>query len=196
MDRAAAAVIKDPKLVPVLFSGLNADKASVRFRSSKVLLLISKGKPAVLYPHIDSVFGLLESENNIMKWGAIHMIGDLARVDSKKKIDRILGRYLEPIPGPELVAATNVIGGAAKIGAAKPNLTDKIVRAILKAEKGRYRTSECRNIVLGHAIEALDQLFSQSKQKEPIAKLVKRQLKNRRNATRKKAERFVKRWLS
>jgi hypothetical protein len=195
MDRAAAAVIKEPMLVPALFSGLNADKASVRFGSSKVLLLISQERPAVLYPHINSVFDLLKSENNILKWGAIHMIGNLACVDSKKKIDRILGRYLEPIPGPELVPAANVIRGAAKIGVAKPRLVDKIVTEILKAEKGRYRTSECRNVALGHAIEALDQLFSLSKKKEQIAGLVKRQLKNRRNATKKKAERFAKRWL-
>jgi hypothetical protein len=47
MDRAAAAVIKDPKLVPELFLGLKADKAAVRFGSSKVLLIISEKDPAV-----------------------------------------------------------------------------------------------------------------------------------------------------
>jgi hypothetical protein len=194
-EGVAASAIKEPSLVPALFSGLDADKAGVRLGAARVLYLISEKDPAILYPHADSIIDLLDSDNKILKWSAVHMIGNLAQVDTKRKIDRILDRYLEPIPGPELVTAANVIGGAAKIALAKPELTDKIVKAILKAEKGRYRTAECRNVVLGHAIQALDQLFERTTQKQPVARLVKGQLKNRRSGTRKRAERFVKRWL-
>jgi hypothetical protein len=113
-------------------------------------------------------------------------------VDSKRKIDKILARYMQPISGPELITAGNVIGGAAKIALAKPKLTDKIVDEILKVERVRYQTPECRNVALGHAIEALGLLFKQSKRQEKILRLAKKQLRNPRNATRKKAEKFIK----
>ena len=194
-ERIAASVIKEPSLVPTLLSGLDDGKAAVRFGSARVLHLISEKDPPILYPHVDSIIGLMDSDNNILKWGAIHIIANLAQVDTKKKIDRILDRYLEPIRGPELVTAASVIGGATKIALAKPRLTDKIVKAILKAEKGKYRTAECRNVVLGHAIQALDQLFERTTHKRRVAKLVEGQIRNRRSGTRKKAERFVNRWL-
>jgi hypothetical protein len=70
------------------------------------------------------------------------------------------------------------------IALAKPDLADRIVDETMKVEKGRYKTAECRNVALGHALDALGRLF------------VKRQLRNPRNATRKRAERLVKRALT
>ena len=52
-------------------------------------------------------------------------------------------------------------------------------------------TAECRNIALGHAIKSLDQFFAQIEDKKPVVRLVKKQLKNTRTSTRKKAERFL-----
>ncbi len=195
-DRLAVTVIRQPELVSQLQKGLRSDQAAVKFGSSKILLLVSERAPATVYPAIRSFIDLLDCENKILKWGAIRIIGNLAGVDSKNRIDRVLERYLEPIPGPELVTAANVIGGATKIALAKPRLTDRIVGAILNVEKAQYRTPACRNVALGRAIEAFDQLYGQSRLQESIAKLVKRQLNNPRNATRRKAEKFVKRWLT
>jgi len=49
---------------------------------------------------------------------------------------------------------------------------------------------------LGRAVEVLNQLFDRTTHKKRVAGMVKRQLKNPRSPTRKKAERFAKRWLS
>ncbi|MHC4565577.1 MAG: hypothetical protein ACYTE3_07425 [Planctomycetota bacterium] len=51
--------------------------------------------------------------------------------------------------------------------------------------------AECRNVALGHTIKSFDQFFDQIEDKKPVLRLVKKQLKNTRNATRKKAERFL-----
>ncbi len=77
----------------------------------------------------------------------------------------------------------------------KPELSDKIAQEILKVEKAKYQTAECRNVALGHAIKSFDQFFDQIEDKEPVIKLIKRQLKNTRNATRKKAEKFIKKHM-
>jgi hypothetical protein len=195
-EKLAAELIARPRLLPEFLGGLESDTASVKFGCAKVLRIVSEREPAVLYPDIKRFFDLLESDNQIIKWNAILIVGNLAAVDSKGKIGRILGKYLEPIPGPELVTAANVIVGATRIALAKPRLTDKIVEALLKVARARYRTRDCRNVATGHAIDALDQLYAQTKKKETVARFITRQCKNPRNATRKKAERFVKRRLA
>jgi len=196
MERLADEVIRRPEWLGDTLSGLGADTARVRFGSAKVLKIVSERGPEVLYPEIGFFIDLLDTDNQIIRWNAILMIGNLAAVDSKRKIDKILDRYLDPIPGPELITAANTVRGAAAIALAKPELADRIVDAILKVEKGRYKTAECRNVVLGHALDALGRLFDLTKRKERVARFVKRQLRNPRNATRKRAERFVKRRLA
>ncbi len=80
---------------------------------------------------------------------------------------------------------------AAKIALAKPETTDRITAEILKVARAKYQTAECRNVAIGGAIESFDQFFAQIEDKEPVIKFVKKQLRNTRAATLKKAERFL-----
>ena len=193
-EEIANLVISESSLLPQLFNGLSNKKARIKYGCEKVLRLISEKRPEILYPRMDSFIGLLDSDNNFLKWGAIHTIANLAAVDSEEKFEGIFDRYFAPIHGPELIPAGNVIKGAAKIALAKPGLSDRIAKEILKVEKSKYQTAECRNVAMGHAIMSFDLFFTQIKDKEPVIKLIKKQLKNRRNATRKKAEGFLKKW--
>jgi hypothetical protein len=192
-EKLAGAVIKQPELLSEVLAGLGSEEAPIKYGCAKVVRLISEREPAVLYPRMEFLVELLDSGNQILKWGAIIAIGNLAAVDSKRKIAKILDRYLEPIPGPELITASNVINGAAEIAMAKPRLTDRIVDSILKVERARYATPECRNVAIGHAIVALGRLFDRATRKDRIVRFIGKQTKNSRNATRKKAERFMKR---
>ena len=189
----ARKVIRKPELLSDLFRGLRADKAGVKYGCSKILRIISEKSPDVLYAQLDFFITLLDSDNTFHKWDAILIIGNLAAVDSKKRIDRILDSYLRPIRGPVMITAANVMRGAAKIALAKPGLAERISKELLKVGKGRYQTAECRNVALGHAIESFARFFDQIEDKAPVIRLIRRQLKNPRSATRKKAERFLKR---
>ena len=185
--------MRKPRLLPEVFDGLNAESARVKYGSLKVLRIISEKKPEVVYPEIHRFFQLLDSENTLLKWGAIIIIGNLAAVDSEGRIERILPRYLEPISGPVMITANNVIGGAGKIALAKPHLADRIARALMAVETANYQTAECRNVALGCAIDALGQAFENLREPQPIIEFVKHQLRNSRNAVRKKAARFLER---
>jgi len=185
-------VADDPELVLEVLGGLRAKKASVRYGCAKVLRMISEKRPSALYPHINSFIDLLDSENNIMKWEGIYVLGNLAAVDTENKIDGILAKYLQPIPGPVLITAANVIGGAAKIASAKPYLAERITAEVLKVEHAEYQTAECRNVALGQAIDAFDQFFEHIEDKQPVIELMRRQLVNTRSSTRKRAEKVLK----
>ena len=188
-DRAAY----QPEVLRELFDGLRADKARVKFGCLKVLRRVSEKNPAVLYSEIDRLFDLLDNENNILKWGAIICIGNLAAVDTNGKIDRKLAKFLRPISGHVMITAANVIGAAGKIALAKPWLADRIARALLRVEKAKYQTAECRNVAIGHAIEAFDQFLDCVKRPAPIVNFARRQINNHRPATQRKAVKFLKR---
>ncbi len=194
-DKEAIAnqVVRDPSLLPGLLEGLNSDRPDIKYGSSKVLRLVSERQPALLYPHFDFFLGLLECDNSFLKWDAGRIIANLAAVDSRKRIERILNRYLQPIRGPVMITAANLIGNAANIALEKPKLADKIARRILQVEKAEYQTAECRNVAIGHAIKSLDQFVQLVRAKAAVLAFVRRQLANRRTAVRKEAAAFLSR---
>ena len=195
-ETLAANIIKQPESLHEALEGLGADKARVKYGCLKVLRIISEKNPAVLYPEFARLVSLLDSENNIFKWGAIQCIGNLAAVDSEGKIDRMLDKYLQPISGHIMITAANVIGGAGKIARAKPLLAGRIARALLRVEKSNYQTEECRNVALGHAVASFDLFFEHLDKPQTVIEFVQRQLRNRRNAVRVKAAKFLKKHAS
>jgi len=197
IPRIAAAVIKKPEQIEALVEGIKAPKGTLRYGYEKVLRAISEERPDLVYPYFDLFEELLDCENSFLKWGAILTIGHLAAHDRDGRFEKIFKKYYAPITGPAMVTAANIIGSSAKIAAAKPELTKKIVREILRAEKARYErhgevSAECRNVVLGQAIDAFDQMFDQIEDQSAVIRLVRRQLKNPRKQVVKKAEKFLK----
>ena len=193
-EEIADSIADDPERIEEVLGGLSSKKAPVKFGCAKVLRIISEVHPEALYPYIDSFIKLLDSENNIMKWEGIYVIGNLACVDKAKRIDTILTRYLKPIKGPVMITAANVIGSAAKIAAAKPYLAERIAKAMLNVQHAEYATAECRNVALGHALDAFEIFFDNIKNKQPVIDLVTKQMDNTRNSTRKRAEKLLKKW--
>lgn len=194
LDKAEIAerVIHQPELLDEVFAGLQAEKADVKYGAEKVLRLVSEKKPAILYPRLDFFVSNLDSENTFFRWGAMRIIANLAAVDSANKIDAVLDRYFEPIPGPVLIAAANVIEGAARIARAKPYLADRVAGELLKVERAQYQNEACRHIALGKVIESFGKFFDliQNRRQQAL-QLVKGQLESPRPATRKKAEKFL-----
>jgi hypothetical protein len=183
--KVAWKVIKSPELISELFEGLGSTKANIKYGCEKVLRIIGEEKPELLYPYFDIFVEMLDSENNFLKWGAIITIANLTSADSENKFKNVFKKYFSPILGP-------VIGSAAEIALAKPELAGEITKEILKVKDAKYKTEECRNVAIGHAIESFEQFFGQIENKEPVIRFVKEQTKNTRNAVRKKAEKFLK----
>jgi hypothetical protein len=192
-ERLAEQVLEHPAWVPAVFAGLQADQARIKFGCAKVLRLVSERQPELLYPHFDVFVRLLDHENKILQWEASFVLSHLARVDREDKFPAIFDRYFSPIPGPVMITAANVIGGAARIALARPRWADRIAREVLKVSRARYQTAECRNVAIGHAIHSLAEFFHLLEDKKAGLDFVHRQRRNSRNAVRKKAEAFLKR---
>jgi len=171
---------------------LQSDSAEVKYCCARNLIAIAKENPARLYPDIDTFVKLLDGENNVLKWTAIIIIGNLAKVDKEKKVDRLIGRLVGFLNAGKLITANNATMALASIAIAKPRYQKQITKELLKVEHYEYDTDECRNIAIGKVIEAIGSYSSQLQDKKAVIEFAERQTQNTRNATRKKAERFLK----
>jgi hypothetical protein len=171
---------------------LQSDSAGVKYCCARNLIAIAKENPSRLYPHLDTFVKLLDGDNNVLKWTAIIIIGNLARVDKEKTVDKLIGRLVGFLNAGKLITANNATAALASIAIAKPEHQKRITAELLKVEHYDYDTDECRNIAMGKVIEAIGSYSGQLNDKKAVIEFARRQTKNTRNATRKKAERFLK----
>jgi hypothetical protein len=171
---------------------LQSDSAKVKYCCAKNLIAIAKENPSRLYPHIDTFVKLLDGDNNVLKWTAIIIIGNLARVDEAKKVDGLTSRLVGFLNAGKLITANNATMALTGIAIAKPQYQRQITEELLKVEHYEYDTDECRNIAMGKVIEAIGSYSSQLQDKKAVVEFAQRQAQNTRNSTRKKAERFLK----
>jgi hypothetical protein len=191
--KIAKQAIANRKLIPELISGISSETAGIRFKSAKILRIISEQNPNVLYSRMDFFIGLLKHDNNIIKWNGQDVIANLTTVDKQDKFNKIFKKYYRGLYEVSMVTAAHVVDNSGAIAIAKPKLQTKITNELLNIDKTSH-SSECKRILKGKAILSFQKYYEQVKNKEQILTFVKKQLKNRRPATKKKAEKFIKKY--
>jgi hypothetical protein len=191
-EELASEAAKSKESLSELLDGISSANPKVKFRSAKILRILSERNPETLYSNWEFFERLLDSENNILKWNAIDIIANLTRQDSSHKFDRLYNKFYGALLYEgSLITAGHVVSGSTKIAKARPDLQDKITKELLNVEKAPLPTEECKNILIGHIIKAFDAYLDQIKDKNEIASFVKRQLNNSRRATKAKAEKLL-----
>lgn len=189
-------IIEKPELVDELVLLLEKEKSALKFSIDKLLRIISEKKPEIVYPYFHVFVRSLDSENKFLKWGAILTIANLTVVDSENKFDKIFKKYFRLIDGPDMVAAANAIGNAGKIVSAKPYLLQKISARVLEVQKAKYYhkkklSKECRNVVIGQAIDYFREVLKTDEPDENTLSFIKKQKRNSRPQVAKKARLFI-----
>jgi len=170
-----------------LLEDLKSPYPEIKYCGAKMAIALSKEKPEKLYPNFNFFVKLLDGDNQVMKWTAIRVIGNLAPADKRKEVDKLLPRLFGFLKGGKLITANNTIMSLTEIAKAKPEFRDDILAQMLKVEHYKYETEECRNIVIGKAISALGEFDSGIARKRKVINFLERQTHNTRNATKKKA---------
>jgi hypothetical protein len=191
-EDVAEKITKNPDLLPELITGIHSPNPKMKFQSAKVLRIVSERKPEILYSKMDFFAGLLDSGNNILKWVAMDIIANLATVDYHNKFNELFKKFYDHLYEGSLITAAHVVDKSGKIALSKPEFQDKITKELLKVEKIPLPTEECRNILMGKTITAFQVYYDKIKDKDKVVSFVKRQLNNSRNATKTKAEKFLK----
>lgn len=192
-ESIARKALNDRKVLSEVFKGISSDKPPIKYKSLKALAHLSEKHPRVLYPKWNYFVELLSNENTFLRAIAANVIANLTVVDSKKKFEKIFDLYYNLLDDRSMINAANLAGNSGKIAVAKPHLQDKITNRLMDIDK-THHSPECKNIIKGKVILSFDMYIGEYGNKKKILDFVKKELKNRRSATRKKADRFLKKW--
>jgi hypothetical protein len=186
-------VIKDNNLIDNLLEFTSSEKATIKYKSLKVLTLLSEQNSKLLYSKWDFFVNLLDNENTFLRTIGATIIANLTIVDKDQKFENIFDKYYNLLEDKSMINAANIAQRSGIIAKAKPHLQDEITNKLLNIDKTHHST-ECKNIIKGKAILSFEEYFEEYKNKEKIIQFVQKELKNTRSATRKKAEKFIRKW--
>ena len=194
-ERLAEVVAGNTALLPTILRGASSSEPGLKFKSIKVLKLVSKEHPGILYPHFGFFGQLLDSGNNILKWNAIDILANLAAVDSDNRFGTLFQEFYGLLDEGSLITPAHVIDSSANVAKARPALQDRITRELLRVEEIPLPTDECRHILRGKVISAFSRYFHQSRSSELMVSFAQSLLACPRPATRKKAEQLLKKFI-
>jgi hypothetical protein len=177
-------------------STLSSKIPKEKYDMQKLILKISQDNPKEVYKDFDFFVNLLDSKNNIMVWTGILVIGNLASVDNKGKIEKILPLLFKKLNTGKMITAGNTIKSLIKIASHKPDISDNIVDEILKVKGYKYDSEECSRILTGLIFSAIGNIWNivSDNSKRKILDYAKTEIDNKRNATSKKVKLFLKRY--
>jgi putative endonuclease len=175
---------------------LSSRDPAVKYGAAKALLTTARENPAVLHPYLDHFVRLLESDNSIIKWTAIDVLGCCVAGAAGTRIDVPVKSLFVMLNSGKLITANHAIAALAAIAAARSGYRTRITSELLKVGGYAYETEECRNIVLGKVILGFGSYCKRLRDRQPIVDFVRRHTNNPRNATSKKALAFLKKYGS
>lgn len=193
VEDIAKKVMENSHLLSEFFVGISSTNSRIKFGSVKTLRIISERKPEMLYSRMDFFVNLLDSKNNILKMDCLGYNCKPKRIDSHSEFNKLFKKFYGYLYEGSLITASHVVDNSSKIALSKPELQDKITEELLKVEEVTLPTKECRNILIGKAIKAFEVYYDNFKDKDKVISFVKRQSNNPRNATKARADKFLKR---
>jgi hypothetical protein len=197
-DDVAKTVIENRSLLNQVFEGVMSTNKRVKNAAAKTLKIVSEIDPSMLYPRLSFFVKMIDGDDTILQWICMDIVGNLSFVDKENRINRkVLNRYLSLLSDETLVTAAHSVDNLWKIAINKPRYQKDITAKLLEAESVE-RKPDCRGILAGKVILAFTEYFNLMKKKDRAALIsfAERQLKSTWKPTRKKAETFLKKFVT
>ena len=170
------------------FEKLQSGDTKTKYALAKELLQTSEVSPVELYPYFGNFITLLDDSNNIIKWTAIDIIGNLAVVDQDKKIDQeVMDKLYDLLQDDKLITCNHAIYAFGIIAQHRPEYKPEIIKRLLLVPDNNFETDECEAIVTGKVLEALTPFIEEIKNEKEVRLFVKAATDSPRNSTKRKA---------
>jgi len=192
VNEVVAEVIQNPKLLAEVMEGVVSEEVPLKFQCQKVLQVLSAQNPQLLYPYWDFFVDLLKNPNTFIKANTVNILGQLTSVDTEDKFAKIFPTFYGLMQKGSMITAGNIAKISEVIAKNKPQLREDIISYLVNIDK-THHSAECKNVIKGHAILTLQALYPAIEDKPTVISFVKKELKNSRSGTRRKAEAFLKR---
>ena len=191
-EKIARLAVKNNNVLNQVLKGALSESKRVKNAAAKCLREISRIQPEKLYPSFDLFVKLIGGKDTILMWNAIEVLSNLTEVDKDNKFNgKILNKYIFLLSEDSMVTAANTISALGKVALNKPGFRKRITGELVKVNSLPHSV-ECRNILAGKALDTFENYIDDIKYKNEIIQFAEKQMKNRRNATRKKAGKLLK----
>jgi hypothetical protein len=107
------------------FNKLFDSNPKVKYAMANEYRKIAQENPLELYSLLDKFVSLLDSENNVIKWTSIDIIGFLAKVDSDNKINLLLSKLYKQLNCGKMITVNYIIECLMFVSMAKPKYKKK-----------------------------------------------------------------------
>ena len=193
-EEAAQLALKNTSVLKRIFEGVSSSKKRVKNAAGKTLRIISESAPEKVYSKFDFFVELMGEDDTILRWIGIDIVGNIARIDSEKRIDQsVLKKLYAFLHDESMITANHSIETLGKIGRHISRYRSGITTELSKVDSVE-RNEECRNIHVGQTILAFSEYVDFVRDRRSMIAFAERALGSSRNATRKKAERFLARF--
>ena len=91
------------------FDRCNSKDPGIKYGFTTELLTIAANNPELLYDHFKHFRKMLKSDNNIIKWTGIDIIGYLSALDNDKKTDKKIKDLIGLLHGGKLITCNHSI---------------------------------------------------------------------------------------
>lgn len=132
---------------------------SVAYRALQELQEESEKADSV-YPYLDRLSAMLESDNSYIRTRGIVLIACQAKWDSGKRIDKIIDKYLEHVTDSKPITARQCVQSLPLLAKHKPELREIILLALSKADLSDY--PESMRVLVNRDIQKARQEIAQA----------------------------------
>lgn len=94
-----------------------------------------------LYEFFDRFAEMIDNKNSYIRTRGLLLVADCAKWDSENKINEIIDKYLEHVTDEKPITSRQVIQALPKIIKYKPELKEKIKKALDNADVSKYKES-------------------------------------------------------
>jgi len=188
----------EPALIKDLLDSIRDDKSSGKYLSEKAIRRISETRPELLLPHLDRMLELAQVGNTFIRCGIIISLSNIIpRATAVAALSASKG-YLELMASDSLLIAGSASRNAWKVARAWPGLEPCITKSLLSIPSRTFihnaePSPECKNIMVGHALEAFSEFFEASSDKKGIMDFIEKAKANERPSVARRANMLHKR---
>ncbi|HKI44781.1 MAG TPA: hypothetical protein VKA08_05525 [Balneolales bacterium] len=175
---------------------LDLDKLKVKDPKEKYgfireLLKTGEENPARLYRHFECWSKMLASDNNILKWAAIDIIGYISAVDTKGKTDTKIDDLFRFLHCGHLITCNHAISALGRVAKNKPALKDRILKELISVSSDTYDTETCKDIAMGKVLEILGEFPEDIKNDTDVLDFISQAQTRKQISTKMKADRLL-----
>ena len=187
-------ILADEVLLSEILEGLVSKHETFRYNCHKVLMQLTEKNGELLYHYWDYLVELLDSQNSYRKMSAIHLISNLVKVDTEDRFEQIFDKYYSLLDDKSVIVAIYAAACSGRIVKAKPQLESQITSKLLNIDNTHHNEGRMMLVKTG-AIQAFDEYFAFSTDKERILDFARASQYGSSPKTIKLAQDFLEKWL-